>query len=339
MRAVEGGLEIATSEPRGLALLAGVPAAERERYERLGARTADIAGRAFKGDPTGIHEALGGRLGLEQIREQEAQLCATARRASARTAATPSSARCLTARGAWRPRCAWTSRGAPSTTVSSGARATAWSASRPAPSRRSALRPGVGARARGLPPRRRRRPAAARLASRARAARPSSSPGPGRPGAPRARALTPPALRAGGDLERLPVHLRVPDLLRLHHLVPGDFLAGVGGHAAEDAGERRLRALLGLVDGVAARDALDERLLLVGVGVLEGAPEGAGDRGRRSVAGAARARGTPSGSRRRSGPARRTGPPRCPWCRSTASHAPPRRAELRGGEADVDVAG
>ena len=74
VRAVENGLEIATSEPRGFALLAGVPAAERERYERLGARTADIAGRAFKGDPTGIHEALGGRLGLEQIREQEAQL-------------------------------------------------------------------------------------------------------------------------------------------------------------------------------------------------------------------------------------------------------------------------
>ena len=47
--------------PAGCALLAGVPAAERERYERLGARTADIAGRAFKGDPTGIHEALGGR--------------------------------------------------------------------------------------------------------------------------------------------------------------------------------------------------------------------------------------------------------------------------------------
>jgi hypothetical protein len=74
VRAVENGLEIAISEPRGFALLAGVPAAERERCERLGTRTADIAGRAFKGDPTGIHEALGGRLGLEQIREQEAQL-------------------------------------------------------------------------------------------------------------------------------------------------------------------------------------------------------------------------------------------------------------------------
>jgi CubicO group peptidase (beta-lactamase class C family) len=74
VRAVEGGLEFATSEPRGFALLAGGPAAERERYERLGARTGDIAGRAFRGDPTGIHEALGGRLDLEQIRRQEAEL-------------------------------------------------------------------------------------------------------------------------------------------------------------------------------------------------------------------------------------------------------------------------
>ena len=65
VRAVEGGLEIAASDPGGFALLAGVPAAERERYEHLGTRTADIAGRSFKGDPTGIHEALGGRLDLE----------------------------------------------------------------------------------------------------------------------------------------------------------------------------------------------------------------------------------------------------------------------------------
>jgi len=74
VRAVEGGLEIATSEPAGFALLAGAPAGEGERYERLGARTADIAGRAFKGDPTGIHEALGGRLDLDEIRQQEADL-------------------------------------------------------------------------------------------------------------------------------------------------------------------------------------------------------------------------------------------------------------------------
>jgi len=73
VRAVEGGLEIASSDPGGFALLAGVPTAERERYEHLGARTADIAGRSFKGDPTGIHEALGGRLDLEQIRQQDAQ--------------------------------------------------------------------------------------------------------------------------------------------------------------------------------------------------------------------------------------------------------------------------
>jgi hypothetical protein len=74
VRAVDGGLEIAASDPAGFALLAGAPVGERQRCERLGARTADIAGRAFKGDPTGIHEALGGRLDLEQIRQQEADL-------------------------------------------------------------------------------------------------------------------------------------------------------------------------------------------------------------------------------------------------------------------------
>jgi len=74
VRAVEGGLEVTGSDPAGLALLAGVPAAERERYARLGARTADIAGRSFKGDPTGIHEALGGHKDLEEIRQQDAEL-------------------------------------------------------------------------------------------------------------------------------------------------------------------------------------------------------------------------------------------------------------------------
>ncbi len=74
VRAVEGGLELLAESPAGCALLAGVPAAERERYERLGARTADIAGRMFKGDPTGIHEALGGRRTVEEIKEQEADL-------------------------------------------------------------------------------------------------------------------------------------------------------------------------------------------------------------------------------------------------------------------------
>ena len=74
VRAVEGGLEVTASDPAGFALLAGVPPTERERYAALEARTGDIAGRAFKGDPTGIHEALGGRMSLEEIREQETQL-------------------------------------------------------------------------------------------------------------------------------------------------------------------------------------------------------------------------------------------------------------------------
>jgi CubicO group peptidase (beta-lactamase class C family) len=74
VRAVEGGLELLAEGPAGCALLAGVPAAERERYERLGARTVDIAGRSFRGDPTGIHEALGGLRSVEEIKEQEAEL-------------------------------------------------------------------------------------------------------------------------------------------------------------------------------------------------------------------------------------------------------------------------
>lgn len=74
VRAVEGGLEVGASEPTGFALLAGGPAARRERFARLEARTADIAGRAFKGDPTGVHEAFDGRLGLDDIRERESGL-------------------------------------------------------------------------------------------------------------------------------------------------------------------------------------------------------------------------------------------------------------------------
>ena len=70
----ERALEVSAADPAGFALLAAVPAAERERYARLDTRIADIAGRAFRGDPTGIHEALGGRLGLEEIRQQEAEL-------------------------------------------------------------------------------------------------------------------------------------------------------------------------------------------------------------------------------------------------------------------------
>jgi CubicO group peptidase (beta-lactamase class C family) len=74
LEARDGGLAAEATEPLGFALLAGTPAAERERYARLDARTADIAGRAFRGDPTGLHEALAGRRGLEEIREQEAEL-------------------------------------------------------------------------------------------------------------------------------------------------------------------------------------------------------------------------------------------------------------------------
>ena len=190
VRAVEGGLEATGSEPAGFALLAGVPAAERERYERLGARTADIAGRSFKGDPTGIHEALGGRLGLEQIRQQEAELMRDREerlgpfRGFALVDASPyGEGRVETAvrvdfeRGSVYNRFLWGPR--------------RWPRRPPGRPRAAggALRPGIGAGARGLPPRRRRRPAAARLVrGRGRRGRPRR-PGPGRPRAPAPRAL------------------------------------------------------------------------------------------------------------------------------------------------------
>jgi hypothetical protein len=67
-------LDVSAPDPAGFALLAGGPPARRERFARLEARTADIAGRAFKGDPTGVHEAFGGRFGLEETRQREVQL-------------------------------------------------------------------------------------------------------------------------------------------------------------------------------------------------------------------------------------------------------------------------
>jgi CubicO group peptidase (beta-lactamase class C family) len=72
--AAEGGLDLSATDAAGSALLAGARAERRERLERLSARTAEIAGRAFKGDAGGVHEAFGGRLGLEEIRDRETRL-------------------------------------------------------------------------------------------------------------------------------------------------------------------------------------------------------------------------------------------------------------------------
>ena len=53
----------------------------------------------------------------------------------------------------------------------------------------------------------------------------------------------------------------------MHCLVPGDFLAAVGGFAAEDGGEGAFGDVLGLVDGLAFADAGDEVLVFLFVGV------------------------------------------------------------------------
>ena len=56
------------------ALFPAPSAAEAERYAKLTAQTADISGRAFKGDATGLHAATEGQMSLEQVREQEASM-------------------------------------------------------------------------------------------------------------------------------------------------------------------------------------------------------------------------------------------------------------------------
>jgi CubicO group peptidase (beta-lactamase class C family) len=74
--AQDGGLALRPVDERGFAALAGAAAGSATRLAELTARTADVAGRAFKGDVSGLHEAMGGRLPLEQLREQEAEMMA-----------------------------------------------------------------------------------------------------------------------------------------------------------------------------------------------------------------------------------------------------------------------
>jgi CubicO group peptidase (beta-lactamase class C family) len=47
---------------------------QAERFAQLTARTRDIATRAFDGDVTGLHEAMGGSMPLEGLRQQEAAM-------------------------------------------------------------------------------------------------------------------------------------------------------------------------------------------------------------------------------------------------------------------------
>jgi CubicO group peptidase (beta-lactamase class C family) len=80
-----GGLLMLRAEPNALAaqpageeaLAALLPPGSAELADRLArttARTADISARAFKGDVSGLHEAMGGGTPIEQVRRQEAEM-------------------------------------------------------------------------------------------------------------------------------------------------------------------------------------------------------------------------------------------------------------------------
>src|SRR5579863_7154929 len=70
------------------------------------------------------------------------------------------------------------------------------------------------------------------------------------------------------------IQMGVPRLLGLQEVVPRYLPPAIGGLAAEHGGERRLRARRGLVVKLAALDAGDERLLLLGIGFRQVVVEG-----------------------------------------------------------------
>ncbi|MEW5984501.1 MAG: serine hydrolase domain-containing protein [Acidobacteriota bacterium] len=68
----DGPALVATPADAGtFAALNPVPEKDTARFEQVSARTADITARAFRGDVTGLHEALGGGMPLDEIRAQE----------------------------------------------------------------------------------------------------------------------------------------------------------------------------------------------------------------------------------------------------------------------------
>src|SRR5438128_2104692 len=69
--------------------------------------------------------------------------------------------------------------------------------------------------------------------------------------------------------EFIQVDLRIPLVFRLHDFVPRDFVSLIRRRARHHAGKRRLAALGCLIMEIAARNALDEGLLLLRIGELE----------------------------------------------------------------------
>ena len=65
-------LAVRANDPEAMSALAPPPAGQAERFAQLTARTADISSRSFKGDVTGLHEAMGGDMPLDAVKAQEA---------------------------------------------------------------------------------------------------------------------------------------------------------------------------------------------------------------------------------------------------------------------------
>jgi CubicO group peptidase (beta-lactamase class C family) len=65
-------LAVRVGDLEAMSALAPPPAGQAERFAQLTVRTADISSRSFKGDVTGLHEAMGGDMPLEEVKTQEA---------------------------------------------------------------------------------------------------------------------------------------------------------------------------------------------------------------------------------------------------------------------------
>ncbi len=69
-----GALLVRPATPDAFAALSSVSPVQAARLAELSARTAEIAARAFAGDVAPLHEAMGGSMPIEAVREQEAAM-------------------------------------------------------------------------------------------------------------------------------------------------------------------------------------------------------------------------------------------------------------------------
>jgi CubicO group peptidase (beta-lactamase class C family) len=68
------GLTLKAEDAAAFSALNQPPAAVKERYAQVTARTADITARAFRGDVSGLREAMGGDMPVEEMRAQESSM-------------------------------------------------------------------------------------------------------------------------------------------------------------------------------------------------------------------------------------------------------------------------